>query len=84
MCGRVRKKSAAAVGTWEQQAETVPRNSCFPSSGWRGLAEDAEKMLNIPGRKMKAEGTREKTLEGEGGERKRVGRGWRQSVFHTI
>lgn len=64
MCSRVRKKGAAAVGG-------LGTNSCFSSSGWRGLAEDAEKMLNAPGRKMKAEGTRERTLEGEGGERKR-------------
>lgn len=70
-------------GAWEQRAETVPGNSCFPSSGWRGLGEDAEKMLNVPGRKMKAVGTREKTLKGEGGERKKGG-DWRQSAFHTI
>lgn len=41
-------------------------------------------MLNVSGGKMKAEGTREKTLEGEGGERKKGGGGWRQSAFHTI
>lgn len=69
---------------WEQQAKTVPANSCFPSSDWRGLGGDAEKTLNVSGRKMKAAGTREKTLEGEGGERKRGGGDWRQSAFHTI
>lgn len=58
-------------GPGKSEWRLSPQTAAFPlQTGEGGLGEDAEKTLNVPGRKMKAEGTREKTLEGEGGERK--------------
>lgn len=58
-------------GPGKSEWRLSPQTVAFPlQTGEGGLGEDAEKTLNVPGRKMKAEGTREKTLEGEGGERK--------------
>lgn len=71
-------------GPGNSKRRLSPQTVAFPlQTGEGGLGEDAEKTLNVPRRKMKAEGTREKTLEGEGGERKGGG-DWRQSAFHTV